>query len=242
MKLISDNTKKDPTPMRTHKGRVLVLGGGMDYIRMFYENGWNGANDIMDADVICFTGGEDVDPEFYGEKALSVSRFNTSRDNFEMEVYCKAVVEDIPMVGICRGGQFLNVMSGGSLWQDVNGHLGRHEIKDTFSGEIIQGMSSTHHQMMRPCKDGKILAHAAKSTLKLGFGQEMKRDTPEMDDVEVVWYENGKSLCFQPHPEFGGYPDCRTYFFDLFDKYIGEAVQQKQDEQMKAILSATKGK
>jgi len=54
------------------------------------------------------------------------------------------------MVGICRGSQFLTVMSGGRLFQDVSGHaiMGTHLIK--FKDGSSLGITSTHHQMMNP--------------------------------------------------------------------------------------------
>jgi len=66
---------------------------------------------------VVFTGGADVSPFMYGEKKLSVTCNDEHRDEQEklfFERYTK-----VPKVGICRGGQFLNVMNGGKMWQHV---------------------------------------------------------------------------------------------------------------------------
>lgn len=123
---------------------------------------------------------------------------------------------DLPKIGICRGAQFLNVKSGGAMWQDVNNHTKDHVATDILFTNTELTVSSTHHQMMIPSPDGEILAFAKEATQ---FKSASDRD-PTRVDAEVVWYEKTKSLCFQPHPELAGYSDCRDYFFDLIDYLI----------------------
>ncbi len=201
--------------------RVFVVGGGFDYIKMFKDAGFKGARSVDDADVICFTGGEDVDPQLYGEKALAGTHYNVGRDEMDANIYGEALAAKKPMVGICRGGQFLNVMEGGKMWQDVNNHAGRiHAVLDMKSGKVVEGMTSTHHQQMIPPTEGvDILAVAELSTIKKSDARVIERDEPELDDVEVLWYPKNNVLCFQPHPEFRPGP-CRNYFLSLVDEYI----------------------
>lgn len=208
--------------------KILIVGGGMEYLRMFYDAGFVGATSVEDSDVICFTGGEDVSPDLYGEKPLPTTNFNPNRDKKEKEVFERAKDFGIPMVGICRGSQFLNVMSGGRMWQHVNGHGKSHPVLDTATGEIIPGMTSTHHQMMRPSEDAIILATACQSTYKEAQSITEKRPEPKQDDIEVVWYEKTKALCFQPHPEFSKGP-CRDYFMSLVDDYILPVAQKNRE-------------
>ena len=200
--------------------RVFVVGGGFQYLKMFYDAGMKGSRSVEDADIVCFTGGEDVDPSFYKEKPLRGTHFNTNRDNYEAGIYGECLSRKKPMIGICRGAQFLNVMEGGGLWQDVNNHcVPHHSIVDFRTGETIAGMTSTHHQQMRAAEDAEIIAVAELSTNKKCEKEEIKRETPECDDMEVLWYPKSLALCFQPHPEFGHGP-CRNYFLDLVDTYI----------------------
>lgn len=205
--------------------RVYVVGGGFQYVKMFFDAGLSGARFIEEADIVCFTGGEDVDPAFYDEKSIPGTHFNTDRDNKEAAIYAEAMMQHKPMVGICRGAQFLNVMNGGKLWQDVNNHAtgAKHPVLDVKSGKVKNNMTSTHHQMMRPGKDAEVLATACLSTYKHAQTEQVKRDEPEQDDVEVVWYPDSLSLCFQPHPEFQ-FGECRDYFLELFDDYIMPAT------------------
>ena len=72
------------------------------------------------ADGILFTGGEDLDPAFFGEeKVNSTVTVTPARDSLEFRLFAAAKAKGIPMIGICRGIQLLNVALGGSLWQDI---------------------------------------------------------------------------------------------------------------------------
>lgn len=209
--------------------KVLIVNGGFGFRGMFASFGYTGATSIEEADLVCFTGGEDVTPELYGEKNLihggrTVSFTNPKRDAEETEIYHKAKELGIPMVGICRGGQFLNVMNGGRLWQHVDNHTRPHVLIDCVTNEEVN-VTSTHHQMMRPTKDGLIVAIARESLSKMCDGQywsiHQADDHPieDFDDIEAVWYEETRCLCFQPHPEYDNL-DCRQYFKTLLERFF----------------------
>lgn len=201
--------------------KVFVVGGGYQYIQMFHDAGFKGALGVEDADILCFTGGEDVWPGMYGESPHPTTRFNKSRDDYESYIFCEAKAIRKPMIGICRGAQFLNVMNGGKLWQHVNNHaIARsHPVIHQKTGEERFNMTSTHHQMMIPSEKAEIIALAAEATRKESDTQVVELDKPQLEDAEVVWYPETWSLCFQPHPEFQQ-GDCRDYFLELVDDLI----------------------
>jgi putative glutamine amidotransferase len=70
---------------------------------------------------LLFTGGADVDPARYGEERQStVSAIDPQRDEFEIDLIGRAVAKGVPIFGICRGMQILNVALGGNLLQDLS--------------------------------------------------------------------------------------------------------------------------
>ncbi len=198
--------------------KVYVLNDG-GVARMFQVNGWTLVDNDLDADLVVFTGGEDVDPSYYGEEKHGATYSNPRRDARESHIFHQNL--DKPKVGICRGGQFLNVMSGGRMWQHVNNHGVRHTHEAiTSDGEVVQ-VTSTHHQMMRPSDEGEILLAAKLSTYK---ETATERHIPRKDemDVESVFYPKTKSLCFQPHPEYVNIDhECQTLFFRLLQEKLG---------------------
>lgn len=201
---------------------VHVIGNEAAYMQMFLKNGWDVVGSPDDAEFIQFTGGADVSPMLYGETKHPTTYSNPKRDEFEAGVFDKAVNEGKNLLGICRGSQFLNVMCGGSLWQNVNNHAirGTHPALDLLSGNYID-VSSTHHQMMIPDSAGEVVATAQLATIK--ESDELVLKNSKEADIEVVWYGEEKALCFQPHPEFFQ-PDhpCQEYYFDLIDRFFGE--------------------
>ena len=169
-------------------------------------------------DLVVFLGGEDVDPALYHESCLSRTTINKKRDRFEITQFEE--YKDRPKVGICRGGQFLNVMSGGEMWQDVDNHTTNHGLVDLLTRDDhfydYMEVTSTHHQMMRPSEDGEVLAIAWEATrFHSGARTDNKTELPARPifDTEVVFYEKTNSLCFQPHPEYRD-NDTRRLFFD----------------------------
>ena len=188
----------------------------VDRVRFINED----TDPIQDYDLIMFTGGSDVSPELYGEAPLASGfGYNEARDKYEKDIFELAVEHQVPMVGICRGAQFLCVMNGGKLVQDCDCHTNYHMMQ-TDEGQMIN-VTSTHHQMMIPDGDFDLLSWANEiSSYKMGAEGHLHTFKKE---PETVWWPDTTSLAFQYHPEMMidkslGY----KYFFSMIDKYIGE--------------------
>ncbi|WP_059173855.1 gamma-glutamyl-gamma-aminobutyrate hydrolase family protein [Bacillus sp. FJAT-27445] len=71
-------------------------------------------------DAIILSGGEDVDPDFYGQDPHpNLGPTILERDLAEIAIARYAIEHDIPLLGICRGSQIMNVALGGTLIQDI---------------------------------------------------------------------------------------------------------------------------
>ena len=143
--------------------------------------------DIKDAFALCdgllMTGGHDVDPVLYGEEKKSVcGTICPERDRMEQIVYHMALEEDKPVLGICRGIQLINVLQGGTLYQDlctehgstVSHHMERpynaaaHEVTIKQNTPLYNllgvdhlGVNSLHHQAIKELgKDLQVMAVA----------------------------------------------------------------------------------
>ena len=71
-------------------------------------------------DALLLTGGEDVDPSLYGATpSAHLGTVSRERDLFELALFAAARERRMPVLGICRGIQLINVAAGGTLWQDL---------------------------------------------------------------------------------------------------------------------------
>lgn len=70
---------------------------------------------------IVIGGGSDIDPGLYGQGSDEISPMDPERDAFEVEMIEHALRTHLPILGICRGAQLINVVLGGSLFGDIRG-------------------------------------------------------------------------------------------------------------------------
>ena len=119
-------------------------------------------------DGLVLAGGVDMDPSTYGaERHPTVTRTVPERDAFEIALARRALERDLPLLGICRGMQVLNVACGGSLIQHLPDDVGHEDhrrspgsfddadhdvrleagsIAARAAGETLHGTKSHHHQ------------------------------------------------------------------------------------------------
>ena len=201
---------------------VHIIQSNYQYEQMFVKEGWELTNNYGMADLVQFTGGSDVSPSLYGEKSAPRTYCSPQRDNQEKVIFNYCVKNDIPMAGICRGGQFLNVMNGGRMLQHVEGHTKAHLMQDIF--DEWGWVSSTHHQMMLRHPSGLLVAWALEGRPKFSFFHGEYREMDEEIDTEVVYYDKTSSLCFQPHAEFtdSEYDGLSTMYFNYINEFLLE--------------------
>ncbi len=191
--------------------------------------------DLVDALVL--SGGEDVAPASYGEdKVIELENINTDRDKWEFSLFKEAYKAKIPILGICRGMQLINVSLGGSLYQDIEQQLNckfshlpldskrrenleyvSHKIdilKDTRLNKILSAdhlnVNSHHHQAIKEIAES--LNIAAKSECGIVEAVENKAETFLMG---VQW-----------HPE--DLIDNYSCFINLFAELIKAAENKKE--------------
>lgn len=200
--------------------RAYIINGDSAYRALFTKLGFAITNSLGDATLAVFTGGADVSPHLYGQEMHPRTFNDTLRDEQERKLFNECVERKIPMVGICRGGQFLNVMNGGAMYQHVTKHAGQdHLITDARTGETVW-VTSTHHQMFKPSPEAVLVAfstlHGDREWVDNGVIQREQSET----DYECVFYAKTRSLCFQPHPEYSGHD--YSGMVDYFSRLVGE--------------------
>lgn len=169
----------------------------------------NNQEDIFKCDAFVLTGGIDVMPSLYGGKEkypYMPDPFLPERDEFERLIYQYSQQQQLPLLGICRGMQYINILAGGRVFED-NGedvhqvhkkvtedkkHAIRletgsllHEITGVEEAEV----NSAHHQAIDPAHLGSNLMASAYS-IEDGIIEalEFKNKTGKAFMMGVQWH------------------------------------------------------
>jgi putative glutamine amidotransferase len=110
----------DRTGVNAAYVRAVVAGGGVPVV-LSPLVGASLAGRVLDGvDGLVLTGGEDIDPSWYGEApSPQLDPPSQERDLFELALFAIARQRELPVLGICRGIQLINVALGGTLFQDL---------------------------------------------------------------------------------------------------------------------------
>jgi putative glutamine amidotransferase len=198
---------------------AVTAAGGVPVILPSVPGSADALLDRLDG--VLFSGGADVDPARYGAAEVHPSTYGIDprRDAFELELTERAVARAVPVLGICRGIQVINVALGGSLIQDIGpasrpdapfdhrqheaglaaheiGHEARmadHPVLRGVFGAATVGVNSFHHQ---------VLDRVAPALEPVAW-------SPDGMVEAVVGAGNGFLLGVQWHPElmFRHHPD-----------------------------------
>ncbi|HEV2027122.1 MAG TPA: gamma-glutamyl-gamma-aminobutyrate hydrolase family protein [Candidatus Dormibacteraeota bacterium] len=179
-----------------------------------------GTKTLPELDGLLLPGGWDVDPQFYGEQRdEKVGDTDLELDETELTLFRQARERKIPVLGICRGQQVINVAMGGSLVQHLEDHdaraLGRSHLAHTIevdpsselgkaAGEDEIHVNSLHHQAIKRLADG------------------LQQSARGVDGtVEGVESDDGLIVAVQCHPEelTGDLPWARK----LFERFVARA-------------------
>ncbi len=184
---------------------------------------------IADFDGLLLPGGGDIDPRRYNEsryhiKGISkIKGVSRSRDTSELQLCMKALEADIPVFGICRGIQILNVATGGSLYQDIEDlyprpickHDGKpdddwHEIEIESGSKLMDivkestdKVNSAHHQAIKEI--GKSLVNTAHNQAIDDIGKGLVVTARSEDGIIEAMEYPAKPFVIgvQYHPERG---------------------------------------
>ena len=215
--------------------KVYVVGGDTSYTNLFLDK-IEILSEIKDANVVLFTGGEDVYPGNYGEDVGKYTSYNRNRDKQETSEFIKARDLGKLCVGICRGAQFITTLSGGGLIQHVSGHgiSGTHKIH-LINEKVDIDITSTHHQMMYPFyldKSDYVILAKSKDNLSSTYlnGDDCEKNLPpDFVEPEIVYYKNTNSLCIQGHPEYMPKDSSAVKYINvLIREYLEDTVETPQ--------------
>ncbi len=215
-----------------------------DYIESIQRNGgipvmipaFSVSEDPEDALSFCsgilIPGGEDIQPWYYGEEPLpEIGEIRPEIDEAYWKAGQYALEKRIPMLGICKGHQFLNVLMGGSLYQDLSlreqesiQHLQkRNRSYVTHKVEIVEGTRLADVLGSGSCQTNSMHHQAVKE-----LGKGLKVSAYASDGViEALEDEEGLITGIQWHPEnlINSAPVMNKLFADFVNRCSDERLK-----------------
>ena len=167
---------------------------------------FKGVSSIHDADIAIMRGAIDLPPHYYNQAPLQGVLGN--REQIKLFDWVWERSAHCVRVGIGSAGHYLNLKGGGDIIQKVDNHDKDHimEVEGQPGRKIW--VTSRHNSQMLPGSDATELAYVSErnkfmSTVKYTDEFAWRRDSstsqsPYWKDSEVLWYNNIKSLCWQP--------------------------------------------
>ena len=183
-----------------------------------------GTRSLPEVDGLLLPGGWDVDPALYGEKPdPKVGPIDRELDDTELRLFQQAREQGLPVLGICRGQQVINVAMGGSLVQ----HLEGHEVRRYGRSHLAHAIEvDPRSELGRAAGEDKIrvnsLHHQAIGTLAPGLVQTARGDDGTVEAVET---SDGLIVAVQCHPEelSSDLPWARK----LFERFVDRARRRQ---------------
>lgn len=179
-----------------------------------------GTPTLPDVDGLLLPGGWDVDPSFYGEEPdPRVGPTDRELDQTELTLFHQARERGLPVMGICRGQQVINVAMGGSLIQ----HLDDHDAREIGRRHLQHAVEvDPNSELGRAAQEKRIRVNSLHHQAVKEVAPKL-RETARGEDgtVEGVETDDGMVVAVQCHPEelTGDLP----WASNLFERFIARA-------------------
>lgn len=205
---------------------------GISYTKTSFENYWNwitkedmqddlelvelsfqknNSEDIYKCHGFILTGGVDVHPDFYKGKSIYNNRpgtFQPERDAFEEKIYRYSQEKKLPVLGICRGMQLINVLEGGKLIQDLDNGNERHKKEESDKEHNIISEAGTLLSTIANSENGRVNSAHHQAIDPNAIGKNLTVNAYDDDNeriIEGLEFKNKSDkafmLCVQWHPE-----------------------------------------
>lgn len=177
-------------------------------------------------DALVISGGDDVSPYLYGENPIKeVQFFSVERDHFEIALVKGALKKGIPVFGICRGIQIINVALGGTLYQDIfiqTGSTFGHNPVNLPVDRLYHNVIVEDDSVLRSLfKDKTFLVNSFHHQGIKEFGKDLYASAFSEDGIVEAIEMIGNKYVYgvQWHPEdlTREYPEFRSLFKHLID-------------------------
>lgn len=226
-----------------HNVKVFVVGGSVGYVNPLLKSDKfvvDLVRDWEEADILWFTGGEDVDPAIYKEPVHPATGYSVRRSYQEDQLIKLSKGTGKLLVGTCRGHQQFHASSGGILIQHTNRHAGSdHLVKDVRTGKVIGPVTSAHHQAVL-ATEGVAMEILLTTPEIVATTQQIGADNdkgfvevPIEQEIEAAFWPSINALGIQGHPEWMYKDDPVVEWFvdEIETRWLTTLAQRNENKQ-----------
>jgi putative glutamine amidotransferase len=181
-------------------------------------------------DGLLLPGGMDVDPVHYGEEPHRLlEEVDPVRDETELYLAKRALKEDMPILGVCRGEQLLNVAAGGSLFQDIGSQSPNEVIRhfqdfaQEWPSHSVEVKEGTLLSQIIPEKKLRVNSYHHQAVRRIAAGFQVSATAPDGIIEAIESTRHGFALGVQWHPEL--LVDQLDFNLALFRRHVEAAVR-----------------
>lgn len=235
---ITTGEEVNPFTLFMLKNGVRLAGGNPVHISPALN-----VDKVRDLNGLIVSGGGDIDPALYGQSNIASRNIEPARDRLESECVEMAYDGHLPILGICRGAQLLNVKRGGTLHQDAGSVFNGFMPTESLLGKIVTRRKvevSEHSRLSRILENNmevwvNSLHHQAQAKIGEGLREVAcdKHGITQAIESEIPYHF---ALGVQWHPEFMLYSNLQRRIFKALVAASLPTIPTAAEEERIALL------
>ncbi len=212
--------------------------GNIEFVTLSFKE--NNLDLLNSCDAFVLTGGVDIYPTYYNNEKLDYDNapvlFKKDRDDFEIRAYAMSTQLRLPILGVCRGMQLINVIANGTLKQDLGNDLNKIHWAENKSHDKVHGAGIIDHTLLKSITDMDRAVvnsahHQAIDVLGQGLMANCISDDGTIEGIEWIDKTNKPFLlAVQWHPE-------RMYKYQIQDQPTAKKIRNYYIEEIKKNIA-----
>lgn len=173
---------------------------------------------------LIISGGDDIHPEHYGEAEKEKSRYDPARDKLEMDYLAQYLDSGIPILGICRGAQLLNIVANGSLYADIRPD--RINTPNKYTALPVKQVQVTPDTQLSNCISPKQFSvNSLHNQAVKRLGEDLVVTARDADGfIQAIEHKDRFVVGVQWHPEYMPYLASQREIFHCFAKAVHKTL------------------
>lgn len=174
---------------------------------------------------LIISGGDDINPEHYGEPGKETSRYDPARDKLEINVLEQYLDSGIPILGICRGSQLLNIVAKGSLYADIRPD--RKKTPNKYTALPIKEVDVSAESQLGECLSSQHLTvNSLHNQAVKRLGEDLIVTARDADGfVQAIEHKDRFIVGLQWHPEYLPYLSSQREIFRCFARAVYKTAE-----------------